>query len=64
MVRRWVLDDEAFVALHAREDSGLLYRPLSNIRPVLFALGVLLLRVRNLPSRLPVIGELFEEGSF
>jgi hypothetical protein len=64
MMRSCVLDDEAFVALHAWVDSGFLYRPLSNIHPVLFALGVLLLRVRNLPSCLPVIGELFEEGSF
>jgi hypothetical protein len=61
---RCILDDEAFVALHARVDSGLLYRPLSNVRPVFFTLGVLLLRMRNLPSCLPVISELFEEGGF
>jgi hypothetical protein len=64
MMGSWVLEDEAFVALHARVDSGLLYRPFSNVRPVFFTLGVLLLRMRNLPSCLPVISELFEEGSF
>jgi hypothetical protein len=64
MVSSGILDDETFVTLHARVDSGLLYRPLSNICPVFFTLGVLLLRMRNLPSCLPVISELFEEGSF
>jgi hypothetical protein len=38
MVSSRVLDDETFVALHARVDSGLFYGPLSNVRPVLLTL--------------------------
>jgi hypothetical protein len=64
MVSSGILDDETFVTLHARVDSGLLYGPLSNVRPVFLTLWILLLRVRDFPSRLPVISELFEEGGF
>jgi hypothetical protein len=38
MVSSGILDDETFVTLHARVDSGLLYGPLSNVRPVFLTL--------------------------
>ena len=64
MMSSRVLHDKTFVALHASVDSWLLYGPLSNVRPILVALGVLLLGMRRCPSRLPVVSELFEEGRF
>lgn len=62
MVGGSILDDKALVALHTLVDGGLLDRPLANIRPFLITLGILL-GVRRLPSLLPVLGELLEEGS-
>jgi hypothetical protein len=59
-----VLQHETLIASDAGEDGRLLDRPLSNVGPVLLALGVLLLRVGDFPSRIPVVGELFEEGRF
>jgi hypothetical protein len=40
-----VLDDKTFVTLHARVDSWLLYRPFSDVGPVLVTLGILFLGV-------------------
>jgi hypothetical protein len=59
-----VLDDKTFVPVHTRVDCWLLYGPLSDVGPVLVTLGILFLGVGNLPSCLPVISELFEEGGF
>lgn len=64
MVSSGVLDDETLVALHSLEDGGLLDGPLPNIGPFLALLvgsGRALLRVRGLPSLLPVVGELLKE---
>jgi len=60
-----VLDDETLVANHAIEDMRLLNSPLSDVGPLFFTGGTLFLFflcVRWLPSRVPVIRELFEEG--
>ena len=38
MMSSGVLEDKAFVAHHAREDSWLFYRPLSDVGPVLITL--------------------------
>lgn len=56
-----VLENKTLVALDGAEDSGLLDRPGADVGP--FLLGALLLGVRRLPSRVPVVGELLEEGS-
>lgn len=63
VVRSRVLHDETLVTLHSLEDGGLLNSPLANEGPVLIGLGVVLLRVRELPPGLPVVGELLQEGS-
>lgn len=64
MVGGRVLDNQTLVASHAREDRGLLNRPLANIGPLLVLIGILcvLLRVGRLPAGLPVICELLQEG--
>ena len=54
-----VLEDETLIAVDALEDDGLLDVPVADVLP--FFLCVLLLRVRWLPSRVPVVGELLEE---
>jgi hypothetical protein len=58
-----VLDDQTLVTLDTLEDGRLLDRPFTNVGPVLFRLGVILLCVGALPPGLPVVGELLEEGS-
>jgi hypothetical protein len=63
MVSSCVLDDQALVTLHALEDTGLLYRPFSNICPLLFlgrALRILL-GMGWFPPFLPVVCELLDE---
>ncbi len=57
-----VLDNKTLVTLHSLVDGGLLNSPLADVRPLLIILGVLL-GVGRLPPLLPVIGELFQEGS-
>jgi hypothetical protein len=64
MMSSRILHHETLVARDAGENLGLFNRPLSNICPVLFSLGVLLLRMGWRPSRIPIISELFEEGGF
>jgi hypothetical protein len=66
MVSSLVLDYKTLVSDHSVENSGLLDGPIANVGPLLsgFGLVVLLLCVRSLPSALPVICELFEEGRF
>jgi len=64
VVSSWVLHHKTLVASNARVYGGLLYRPLADVGPVLIRLRVLLLCMRRLPPCLPVVGELFEEGSF
>lgn len=54
-----VLEHKTLVAVNATEDTWLLDGPLSNVCPIL--LSALLLRLRSLPSRLPVVCELLEE---
>jgi hypothetical protein len=63
MVSSCVLDDQALVTLHALEDMGLLYRPFSNICPLLFLSRALrvLLGMGWLPPFLPVVCELLDE---
>jgi hypothetical protein len=58
-----VLHDQTLVALDTFEDRWLLNCPFTNISPLLIFLGVVLLRMRRLPPRLPVIRELLEERS-
>ena len=60
----WVLHDQTLITSNAWQDGRLFNRPLANVCPIFIALGVLLLGVRGLPSRIPVFGKLFEEGSF
>lgn len=65
VVSSLVLDYEAFVAFHAFEDGWLLDGPGADILPFLFRRFVsLLLRVRCLPPRVPVVCKLLEEGGF
>ena len=54
---------QSLVAHDTLELSGLLDRPLSNIRPLLRSILIfkLLLRVTDLPPGFPVVGELFVE---
>lgn len=61
---RGVLDNKAFIPFDSLEDMRFLDSPLTNVGPLLIRLGVLLLGVRWLPSRLPIISKLFEEWSF
>jgi hypothetical protein len=62
VVSSGVLENKTLVTLDTREDGGLFNRPLANVGPVFIALGVFLLCVGDLPSRIPVVGELFEKG--
>src|SRR5262249_44759001 len=65
MVSSLVLDNETFVAFHALKNHWFLDRPGADILPLLFGrLVSLLFGVRCLPPRVPIIGELLEEGSF
>lgn len=59
-----ILENKTLIASNTGEDGGLFDGPFSNVSPVLFTLGVLLLCVGDFPSRVPVIGELLEEGCF
>lgn len=59
-----VLHDETLVSVDALKDRGFLNGPFTDVGPVLFRLGVILLRMGWCPPRFPVIGELLEEGSF
>lgn len=52
-----VLEHETLVAFNGTQDGWLLDGPCANVCP--FFLCVLLFGVRCLPSRVPVIGELF-----
>jgi hypothetical protein len=63
VVSSLVLDDQTLVALDALEDGGLLNGPGTNVRPLLVVGADILLCVRRLPSALPVVCELLEEGS-
>lgn len=60
-----VLDYETFVANHAIEDVWLFDSPVANECPFLgiLFLVVELLCVRSFPPRLPIVCELFQEGS-
>lgn len=65
MVSSLVFDNKAFVTLHALQNHWLLNRPGADILPLLLGRFVrLLFGVRCLPSRVPIICELLEEGSF
>lgn len=59
MVSSGVLENQALVANDSRKDLWLFDSPFTDIGPVLFALGVLLLGVGGCPSGVPIIGELF-----
>lgn len=60
---RNILDDQTLVSLDTLEDGGFFNSPFANVGPVLLGFGVFLLRMRGIPSRLPVIGKLFQERS-
>ena len=62
MMGSLVLDNKTLLALHSLEDMGLLNRPFSNVSPLLIGTGGILLGVGRLPSCLPVVGELLDEG--
>lgn len=64
MVGCGVLHNKTLVTVHAFEDMWFFDRPLSNISPILFGLGILFLRMGWGPSGLPVICKLFEERGF
>lgn len=59
VVSSFVLEDKTLVSLNTTEDTWLLDGPGTDVSPLLFS--SLLLGVRGLPSRLPVVGELLEE---
>lgn len=56
-----VLENQTLVALDSLEHGRLLDGPGADVRPFLLSRFVVFLRVRDLPSRVPVVGELFEE---
>lgn len=60
-----VLDHKTFIANHAIEDMWLFDSPVADECPFLgiLFLVVLLLCVRSLPPCLPIVCELFQEGS-
>ena len=62
VVSRGILDDKTFVAGHALVDVWLFHCPLADIGPLFLAILGVLLGVGWLPSLLPVVGELLEEG--
>jgi len=62
MVSSLVLQHETFVALQTLEYKRLLNLPCTNVCPFLLVRLSVLLGVGSLPSGLPVVGELFEEG--
>ncbi len=59
-----VFDDQTLVAHHARHDGRFLNRPGTDVRPLFIVSLDVLLCVRGLPSSLPIVCELFQEGSF
>lgn len=61
VVSRLVLEHETLVALDTLEHAGLLNRPGADVCPLLLGGLVVLLGVRDLPARFPVVGELFVE---
>jgi hypothetical protein len=63
VVSSLVLDNETLVALNALQDGRLLDGPGTNVRPLLIIGLDVLLRVRGLPSALPVVCELLKERS-
>jgi len=64
MMGSLVLDNEAFVALNALENGRLFNRPSADVLPLLLSVLIgFFLGVRCLPSCIPVICELLEEGS-
>ena len=56
-----VLDDQSLVALHALQHRRLLDGPGADVSPLLVIALDILLRVRGLPPRLPVVGKLLKE---
>jgi hypothetical protein len=58
-----VLDHKTLVAINTLQDSRLFNGPFTNVSPFVVGLGVILLRSGSLPPRLPVVGELLQEGS-
>jgi hypothetical protein len=58
-----VLHDQTLVAIDTLQDSRLFHGPFTNVGPFVLRLGIILLRGRRLPTRLPVIGELLQERS-
>jgi len=60
-----VLDQKTLVADHTVENSWLLDSPVADVCPLLSVLFlvILLLCVRGFPSRLPIVCELFKEGT-
>src|SRR5690242_1556688 len=63
VVSSLVLDDKTLVTLNTLQDGGLLDGPVADVSPLLVIGLDVLLCVRGLPSVLPVICELLEEGS-
>jgi hypothetical protein len=61
VVSSLVLDNQTLVTLHALQHGRLLDGPGTNVRPLLIVGLDVLLRVRRLPSGLPVVCELLEE---
>lgn len=59
-----VLDDQTVVSLNALENGRLLNGPGTDVSPFFLAVLDVLLSGRWLPPRFPVVGELFQEGSF
>ena len=67
MMGRLVLHHQALVAFYPFEHMRFFDGPLANVRPLLVGLFILLvlflLSMRGRPSRVPVIGELFDKGA-
>jgi hypothetical protein len=63
MVGGGVLDNKTLIAVNSLVLDGLLNCPFADVCPLLLGASCVLLRVRGLPSLVPVVGELFKEVS-
>lgn len=61
MVSSRVLDNKTLITVDSLVLNGLLDGPLANVCPFLLGTGCILLRVRGLPSLVPIVGELLKE---
>jgi hypothetical protein len=61
MVSSRVLDNKTLITIDSLVLNGLLDGPLADVCPFLLGASCILLRVRGLPSLVPIVGELLKE---